>query len=185
MKQIIANVVSSPAIRNAATTVAKFADKARKAVRAGVDSWNTIPDAPRELSEKDQLGIKLCNIMADEAIRGTLTQRTARALNLADEYVSERRVLRTWRYVVEANAVECLTSSNLRDIVQVIRHCEVDLTAQATKDKNQQLCKELLELADKKDGMRLEEALAFGQPAAEEIILKRFRAMQAQAQAQN
>jgi hypothetical protein len=174
MKKLIANVMASPIVKNFAATATKTIKKATKAVRAGVDSWNTIPDAPRELSVKDRLGIKLCDLMTEEAIRGTLTQRTARALSIADDYVSEIRVLRTWRYVVEADAVECLTAAQLRDIEHVISHCN-------SSAKNDEVRTELLALADQKDGMKLEESLAFGQPAAEEIAVKRFRAMQAKA----
>lgn len=163
-------------IHNITIAAAKNVQKITKAIRAGVDSWNTVQDAPRELSEMERLGMAIVKLMDEEAIKGTLTQRTAKALCLADEYVSERRVRRVWGYLVEAKAVECLTSANLRDIVQVIKHCEVDLTSQSTKDKNQQLCKELLEWAGRKDGMKLEEAVAFGQPAAEELLLRRFRA---------
>lgn len=163
-------------IHNITTAAAKNVQKITKAIRAGVDSWNTIPDAPRELSEMDRLGMAIVKLMEEEAIKGTLTQRTAKALSLADEYVSERRVRRVWGHVTTAKAVECLTSANLRDIVQVIRHCEVDTTAPSTKAKNEQLRNDLMELAVRKDGMRLEEAIAFGQPAAEDLMLRRFRA---------
>ena len=176
MKNIIRDIMSSPAVKNFAAAATKNAQKAAKAIRAGIDSWNTTEESPKESSEKDRLGRAISNLMAEEAIKGTLTQRTARALALADEYVAELRAVRVWGYVVGAKAVECLTSANLRDIAQVIRHCEDDSTSQVKKAKNQQLCKELLELADRKDGMKLEESLAFGQAAAEDLLLRRFRA---------
>lgn len=162
-------------IHNITTAAAKNVQKITKAIRAGVDSWNTT-EVRKEPSEMDRLGMAIVKLMEEEAIKGTLTQRTAKALSLADEYVSERRVRRVWGYVTTAKAVECLTSANLRDIVQVIRHCEVDTTAPSTKAKNEQLRNDLMELAVRKDGMRLEEAIAFGQPAAEDLMLRRFRA---------
>lgn len=176
MKHIISNIIGSPVVKNFAAAAAKNAQKAAKAIKAGIDSWHQDSVPCKEPSEKDRLGLAISNLMTEEAIKGTLTQRTARALVLADEYVAELRAVRVWGYVTTAKAVECLTSSNLRDIVQVIKHCEVELTAQSTKDKNQQLCKELLELAVQKDGMKLEEAIAFGQSAAEDLLLRRFRA---------
>lgn len=175
MKNIINNIISSPAAAKFFTAATKNARKAAKAIRAGVDSWNNA-EAPQEPSETNRLVLAISELMAEEAIKGTLTQRTARALVLADEYVAEIRARRVWGYVTASKAVECLTSANLRDIVQVIKHCEDDSTSQSKRDKNQQLCKELLELADRKDGMKLEEAIAFGQSAAEEILLRRFRA---------
>lgn len=171
---VIRNIVTSPVVINAATAMVEFANKARKAIRAGVDSWNTDPNAPREMSEKNKLGVKLCQLLAEDAIRGTLTQRVAQQLIHADDYVSERRVIRTWSYVVEADAVEQLTSAQLRDIENVLSHCDGD-------DKCIAVRFDLTALADQKDGMKIEEAVAFGQSAAEEIVLKRFRAMQAQA----
>lgn len=176
MKHIINSIVSSPVVKNFTAATVKNAQKAAKAIRAGLDSWNTPDVVLEELSEKDVLGLMISNLMSEEAIKGTLTQRTARALALADEYVSELRAVRVWGYLVSSKAVECLTSANLRDIVQVIRHCEDDSTPQARRDKNAQLCKELLELAAQKDGMKLEEAVAFGQSAAEDLLLRRFRA---------
>lgn len=176
MKNIISSIASSPAVKNFAASALKTAQKAAKAIKAGMDSWNTTEEFPKELSKKDQLARTIRNLADEKSIQGTLTQRTAEALVLADEYVSELRTMRVWGYLTEAKAVECLTTTNLRDIAQVIRHCEVDLTAQETKAKNEQLCKELLAMATQKDGMRLADAVAFGQPAAEEILLRRFRA---------
>lgn len=175
MKHIIQSIITSPAVKNFAAAAAKNAQKAVKAFRAGIDSWKDSP-VREELSERENLDLVISALMVEEAIKGTLTQRTARALALADEYLSELRTVRVWGYLANAKAVECLTSSNLRDIVCAIRHCEDDSTPQYKRDKNAQLCKELLELAIKKDGMTLEESLAFGQSAAEEIVLKRFRA---------
>ncbi len=179
MKNIIRNVMASPAVKNFATAAAKNVQKAAKAIKAGVDSWNA--ESPKAPSEKDRLVRAICNLVDEEAIKGTLTHRTAHAIILADEYVAEMRTMRVWGYVVDTKAVECLTSANLRDIVQVIKHCEDDSTSQAKRDKNAQLCKELLELAVQKDGMKLEEAVAFGQSAAEELLLRRFRAETATA----
>lgn len=174
---LITNIITNPTVQRHAVSAAK---NAATAIRAAVDSWNSSAYAD-SIVQRNRLGTAIYNLSIEKSIKGTLTQRTAHALIDANKFLAETRAIRIWGYVMDTKAVECLTSLQLRDIVRAIRACEDEFDSRVTRDVCEQLCNELLELADQKEGMKPEEAAAFGQPAAEEIFRRRFCAEAATA----
>ena len=170
LKCLIANVITNPAVQKHAVAAAK---NAATAIRAAVASWNSSA-YHGSIVERNRLGTAIYHLGKEKSLNGTLTQRTAYALTDANNSLAETRAILVWGYVIDSKAVECLTSAQLRDIVRAIRACEDESDTQLTRDRNEQLCNELMELADQKEGMDLEEAIKFGQPQAEEIFRRRF-----------
>lgn len=170
LKCLIANVITNPAVQKHAVAAAK---NAATAIRSAVASWNSSA-YPGSIAERNLLGNAIYHLGEEKTLKGTLTQRTAYALTDANQALAETRAIRVWGYVVDSKAVECLTSEQLRDIVRAIRACENETATQLTRDRHEQLCYELMDLADQKEGMDPEEAIKFGQPQAEEIFRRRF-----------